>query len=201
MQESAVGGARRDDPEIHRDDSLMVEEGVRLDGAALLVHTSPFAQGQSALGRRGVEGEDGPRRLETEVLVGVQPPSFRDHLLGDRRVDPQVSSLVGRRKGVASHATREARVVELLGDRRKAVFDISWALPERDPCEGDARELVPARKASDSMVVSVALDESPKRARWQVTHQLDQRELVVVQPPLPVQVAVGCVARAPRAGR
>lgn len=179
----------------------MVEERVRLDGAALLAQKSPFEQGQSQLDRRGVEGEVGPLRLETKVLVGVQPPSFRDHLLGERSVDPQVSSLVGRRKGVASHAAREARVVELLGDRLKVVFDISEALPEREPSECDARELVPARKASDAMVVSVALDESPKRAPWQVIHQLDQHELALVQPPLLVEVAVGCVARTPRAAR
>jgi len=127
--------------------------------------------------------------VRSESVVGIESPPLGNHLLGELRVDAPVPFLVGHRESVASHAAGQPQVVELLGDRSEARFDVPEALPKGQLGEGHGGELVPACEPPDPVVAAVALNQPAKRAPRKVVHELGEDELPLVHLPLPVEVA------------
>jgi hypothetical protein len=165
--------------------ATQVEQGVQLDGPLGGLEPRPGKHRQAQVNGGGIQGIDGLRQLDPEVLAGIEAAGDGDERLGEVSVDAPIAHLVGVGERVTSDRGAQPHVVQLGALRPQAGFDVAQALAVGQLREGHAEILVEAAELLDPVVAVIARHAPSEGVERQVVHDLREDELAGIHPGLP----------------
>jgi hypothetical protein len=157
-----------------RDRASQIEQGMELDGAFALAEYGPWKKRQTQVDRGRIEGIDGVLQFESQIFAGIESPGLTDEDLGKVGIDAPIASFVGVGQSVPRDLSSKAHVIEPVFHRSKTGLDIAKTFPVGQLGEGQAEELIEARKALDLVIPAVAPDAFSKFVKWQEVHDLGE---------------------------
>lgn len=176
------------DLDKRRDRASQIEKGMELDGAFALAEYSPRKKRQTQVDRGRIEGIDGVLQFESQLFAGIESPGLTDEDLGKVGIDAPIASFVGVGQSVPGDLPSKAHVIEPVFHRSKTGLDIAKTFAVGQLGEGQAEELIEARKAFDLVIPAVAPDAFSKFVKRQEVHDLGEdswrgihRSLLVVE--------------------
>jgi len=163
-----------------RDVAAQVQQRVHLDRRFGGAEMRPRKDRQTKVDRRRIERIDRVGKVETQILVDVQPPRLGDQSLGQLCVNAPVARFVGIGQRRAPHRIAEAHGIEFRDLYRQAGLDVAQALPIGQLGEGHGPIMLGARQRPHPLITPVPRDNPGERAPRQKIHQLGEKRLATV---------------------
>ena len=157
-----------------RDRASQIEKRMELDGAFALAEYGPRKERQTQVDRGRIEGIDGVLQFEAQIFVGIKSTGLSDEDLGKVGIDAPIASFVGVGQRVPRDLPSKTHVIEPAFHRSKTGLDIPKTFAVGQLGEGQAEELIEARKAFDLVIPAVAPDAFSKFVKGQEVHDLGE---------------------------
>jgi hypothetical protein len=160
-----------------RDTAAQIQQGVVLDGRLGLVEMRPGTEREVQIDRRQIHSINGVGGVYRQRLAHIELPRHVDEMALEILVDPGITWRVNVARCGAGNAPTEAHVVELLPLRVDTALGVLQPLPTGEPGEHRAKELTPARAASDPRPAPISRNTPVKLAWRDLLDQLRQDTL------------------------
>ncbi len=158
-----------------------VQPGVQFDRGRGLAKRGPRKQGQTQIDGRGVQRVHRVRKVQAQIFCGVQFVRMLDQALGEVGIDPPVSALVGIGQRGPFHRGANSHVIQLGGLRRQTDLDIAQAFAIGQLSKGQDPKVFGAGQRPNTIIATIAGDDSGKRGPRQAIHQLRKQGLADIQ--------------------
>ena len=151
-----------------RDVPAQVQQCMHLHGRLGAPEQRPWIQGKAQVDGGGVECIDGVGQIHSRIIVDVQLASPDDQALGKIGKDSPVSSFVGIGQGGSPDGGTDTHVVQPGRLGEEAGLDIAQAFPVGQLSEREDAEMFGRGKRPDSMVSTIATDDTGEGGPGQV---------------------------------
>ena len=165
------------------DGAAQIQQGVDLDGGLGGAKSRPGKEAQTQVDGGGVQGVSGGVEFHGEVVVSIELARSSNQHGGEVGVDAPVAPLVGIGQGAAAHPPANPQVIEMLGTRTQANFQIAQTLPKGQLPKGHAHKLVPTGKLPHPMIALMRGHDTAKVAVGQMIEKLGKDNASIVHPP------------------
>jgi hypothetical protein len=155
-----------------RDGTFQVEECMEFDGPFPFSIKSPRKKRQAQIDRGRIEGVDRILKIQSDVLVAIERPSFGDEDVSEVGIGPPVAHLVGMGQIVAGDRAADAPVIEPIFHRPQAGHDIAETFPVGQLGKSQTEELIETRKTLDLVVSSIPPNVFSEFVQRQKGHDL-----------------------------
>lgn len=160
-----------------------VEEGMHFHGSLGFPEAGPREKAQAEVYCRRVESVDRILQFHPELLVRIKSSCFCNEELGELRIYPPVSALVGICERAPLHRAPYSHMVELSPCCVEAGLDIPEALPVGQLGKRHAIVLIEAAETPDTSIPFVLVDALLKLIEREEFHDLGENCFAAVHLP------------------
>ena len=163
------------------DIASQVQQRVQFDGRLGRAKRCPGKHRQTQVDSAGIEGVDRCIEFHAKRLRGVQGSRQANQMLGEVGIDLPRTCGIRVGQGVArNRLATKAHVIQPTSLSAKVDFDVAQGLAVGQLGECHGEELIQAREVLDLVFAVVVGHTAPKRAQWQIEHELRKYELALV---------------------
>ena len=149
-----------------------IQQCMDLDSCLCIAERCPREHRKAKIDCCGVQRVNSIGKIESEILANIKRSRLGDQSLCEIGVDAPVAGLVGIGQGRTRNRSADAHVVELRCLSRQARFYVAQTLPIGQLGERHDTKLLRTAKGTNSIVPSIASDDTMKCAPREKIHDL-----------------------------